>query len=838
MNKPLRILMVEDSENDILAVIQALKQGGYEPIFERVEDAGGMRKALREKTWDVVLCAYRMPKFNGLAALALLKETAVEVPLIILSGAIGEEAAVECMRSGARDCVMTDNLSRLVPAIKRDLKEADSRSRRTRAEMALRESEKRFKSLYQESPIPTFTWQKKGGDFILVDFNRAALQLTDGKVVDQLGSSALELYRDDPQILGDMELCYKEQSVVSRDLVSRHFAPGRILSVHYAPIPPDMIIVHTEDRTERKRAEEDVRAGRAQLSNALEIAHLGHWEYDVAGDLFTFNDQFYKIFRTTAEQVGGYTMPSAEYVRRFVHPDDMAVVGEETRKAIETTDPHFSRQIEHRMLYADGTEGYIAVRFFVVKDGRGRTVKTHGVNQDITERKRAERVLRESEERYRSLFDHSKDAILLTRPDGSILDANPAACEMFGRSLEELKKIGRNGLADTTDPHLHAALSERARKGSEMAEITMLRADGAKFPVEITSAIFVDLSGQQKTSMIIRDVTERKRAEDVILKEKLFSNAVLDSLPDVFYVLDEQGDFVRWNKNQEKVSGYSGEEMSKLRGLAVIAEEDRDAVARAIQEALTGEYVSLEAQLLTKSGKKIPYYVTGKGTVIGDKTYLLGMGIDITERKKNEEHLKIMVESLRKAVGATIQVMVAAVETRDPYTAGHQLRVADLARAIATEMGLSQEEIQGVRMASSIHDIGKLSTPAEILSKPTKLTEFEFSLVKEHARKGYEILKDVETSWPLAEIVYQHHERMDGSGYPRHLKGEEILIEARILNVADVVEAMASHRPYRAGLGIDQALEEIEKNRGAQYDVAVVDACLKLFRERDYQFRP
>lgn len=141
-------------------------------------------------------------------------------------------------------------------------------------------------------------------------------------------------------------------------------------------------------------------------------------------------------------------------------------------------------------------------------------------------------------------------------------------------------------------------------------------------------------------------------------------------------------------------------------------------------------------------------------------------------------------------------------------------------------------------MASSIHDIGKLSTPAEILSKPTKLTEFEFSLVKEHARKGYEILKDVETSWPLAEIVYQHHERMDGSGYPRHLKGEEILIEARILNVADVVEAMASHRPYRAGLGIDQALEEIEKNRGAQYDVAVVDACLKLFRERDYQFRP
>jgi HD-GYP domain-containing protein (c-di-GMP phosphodiesterase class II) len=179
--------------------------------------------------------------------------------------------------------------------------------------------------------------------------------------------------------------------------------------------------------------------------------------------------------------------------------------------------------------------------------------------------------------------------------------------------------------------------------------------------------------------------------------------------------------------------------------------------------------------------------------------------------------------------------MVSAVEARDPYTAGHQARSADLSRAIATEMGLSQDKIDALRMAGSVHDIGKLSIPAEILSKPTKLTEIEFSLIKEHSQKGYDILKDVESPWPLAQIVYQHHERMNGSGYPRNLKGDNILMEARIMAVADVVEAMASYRPNRPALGLDAALEEIEKNSGTLYDNAVADACLRLFREKGYQ---
>ena len=175
------------------------------------------------------------------------------------------------------------------------------------------------------------------------------------------------------------------------------------------------------------------------------------------------------------------------------------------------------------------------------------------------------------------------------------------------------------------------------------------------------------------------------------------------------------------------------------------------------------------------------------------------------------------------------------VETRDPYTAGHQRRVADLARSIATEMNLSVDQIDGIRMAAAIHDLGKISVPAEILSKPTKLTALEFSLIKTHSQSGHDILQDIDFPWPIARMVLEHHERMNGSGYPNGLTGDNLLLESRIMAVADVVESMASHRPYRPSLGIEAALEEIEKNRGVLYDTGAVDACLRVFREKGYQ---
>jgi putative two-component system response regulator len=208
------------------------------------------------------------------------------------------------------------------------------------------------------------------------------------------------------------------------------------------------------------------------------------------------------------------------------------------------------------------------------------------------------------------------------------------------------------------------------------------------------------------------------------------------------------------------------------------------------------------------------------------------------ERRIYRENLEQMVaertSQLKEALDGTIQAIASTVEIRDPYTAGHQLRVAGLTFAIAKEMGLSEDQAEGVRVAGTIHDLGKISVPGEILSKPGQLTELEFRIIKIHPQTGYDILKDMKFPWPLARIVLQHHERIDGSGYPQGLSGENTLLEARVLSVADVVEAMASHRPYRPALGIDRALDEIQQNRGTLYDPVVVDACLKLFKEKGF----
>jgi len=247
---------------------------------------------------------------------------------------------------------------------------------------------------------------------------------------------------------------------------------------------------------------------------------------------------------------------------------------------------------------------------------------------------------------------------------------------------------------------------------------------------------------------------------------------------------------------------------------------------------------TLELELIRKDGSIVPVEVNYSFLRDAEirPVEILAIARDISERKRAQEEVKHSTERLIGALEHAILAMAIIVEMRDPYTAGHQQRVTQLACAIARQMGLSEEQISGLRLAGLIHDIGKVRVPAEILTNPNGLSEPEFMMIKAHPLLGYEILKGIDFPWPVAQIVLQHHERMDGSGYPSGLSGEDIIMEARILAVADVVEAMASHRPYRAALGINKALEEISQNKGVLYDSKAVDACLMLFRDKKFKF--
>jgi PAS domain S-box-containing protein len=338
-----------------------------------------------------------------------------------------------------------------------------------------------------------------------------------------------------------------------------------------------------------------------------------------------------------------------------------------------------------------------------------------------------------------------------------------------------------------------------------------------------------------KKALLLEEATNKS-----LRKSEEHYRFLTNNIPDIIYSIDGGGNIVSVNKSALERFGYTEQEATGKPFLYFVHPEDREILIKAaLKDIVDMRKVTTDLQfrMVTKNGSSYWFEPNASSKFDSNDRYIGEDGVlrDITKRKRAEEELQNTLNSLRKAVSTTIQVLVSAIEVRDPYTAGHQRRTANLACAIAIEMELPPEKVEGIRMAGYIHDIGKLSLPSEILSKPTKLSDIEFALIKEHSRSGYEILKDVESPWPLAEMVYQHHERMDGSGYPRKLQGNDIIIEARILNVADVVEAMASNRPYRPSLGIDSALAEIEKYRGTIYDDAVVDACIRLFREKGFE---
>ena len=655
MDNHLRILMIEDSENDAHLIVRHLQKANYSVEFERVETADRMSAALSDRPWDFIFSDYTMPQFNAFAALKLLQESGRDIPFIVISGTSGEETAVEIMKLGAHDYLMKDTLARLVPVIKREIEDTRSRKQRRMTEKALMESETRFSSLIETardiifslapdgkittlnpsfetvSGWPSAEWigrpfmellfpedipialdrfsrviagepnvftelrvRTKGRGVIQVEVI-VTRRLQNGELIELLGiardvserkEAEMRLRRNEALLSDAMKIArlgpWEQDVVTGKYIFNDHFydvfrttakeVGGYTMSsaeyvkrfvhpddavwvqreIQNSLISPELETSHhlehrmlyangetgyldasifivkdengrltrrygvNQDITARKKAELALRRNEALLSDTMKIASLGPWEYNVERDIFTFNDHFYAIFRTTAADVGGYTMSSAEYTRRFVHPDDVALVGLEIGKALATTDLQYSQRMEHRMIYANGEIGYLEVTIFVVKDKDGHTVRTYGVNQDVTVRKASEKALRESEERYRQFFEDDLTGDFISTVGGKILSCNPAFARIYGfESVEEVLRTNAESFYfSRVDRESLLALLREKRKLEYYEEVAKRKDGKTIYLVSNQFGIFNDKGELVQIKGYIFDNTERRLLED------------------------------------------------------------------------------------------------------------------------------------------------------------------------------------------------------------------------------------------------------------------------------------------------------------------------------------
>ena len=842
INNPqsLRVLMVEDSEDDALLIIRELKKGGYNPVCERVETAAAMKKALKDKQWDIILCDYKLPKFSGEQAIALLKETNIEIPLIIVSGTIGEETAVECMRSGAHDYIMKNNLSRLCPAIARELEEAKVRVQRKRVGEDLEESENKYRLSFENVTDVIYTIDN---DLNILSLSPSVERILGYKPQDFIGRPVSDLGNiltpeSFEQAIADISVILKGETIPAT--IYRFIAKDGTIKYGEVSGSPMMrngkiigIISVARDITDRKMAEEKVRESEEKYRTILENIEDGYYEVDLNGNFTFFNASACRILGYPQEEMMGMNN------RQFTDKENATKLFKTFNEVYRTGQP--AKEFDWQVIRKDGTKRYIEVSVSLQKHSLGKPIGFQGIARDITERKRAEDALQGSEKYFKEITENSSDIIVITDKNGDIKYCSRSTERFTGYKPEEL--IGRNVIRVIHPDDVKRAVGDFGKailaKDSAIPNgFRIVHKDGSERYFEGLGKNFLDNPVVAGFIMNVHDITERKQAEEKLRRSEEKYRNIIENMQEGYFELDRAGNFTFVNEAECRNLGYPREE---LIGMNNRHYQDETTAQKTYQLFIrlyrTGEPVKAsDVEIIRKNGTKgfneisVSLIRDPEGKPIGFR----GISRDITERKQAEEERKQSFERMRKALGATVQSISMIVEMRDPYTSGHQQRVSDLARSIATEMGLSADRKDFIRTASAIHDIGKISIPSEILSKPTKLTDLEFRLIKTHSQSGYDILKDIEFPWPVADVVLQHHERMNGSGYPQGLKGDDILLEARILAIADVVEAIASHRPYRPALGIDLAMEEISGNKGILYDADAVDACLKLFREKGY----
>jgi len=697
------------------------------------------------------------------------------------------------------------------------------------------DSEERFRQLYTLAPNAVVIVNQQGR---ITDWNPAAQQMFGYSEEEAVGQLMHQLiaphrFRDDAvrgfarfeesgsgPLLGkttEIAALRKDGSEFPIELsISAVKLQGRLHAIG---------IIH--DITERKRAEELVSAQHAEIMRA-------RLDWNAVFDSISYpiflHDNEFRVIRANrayAEQAGKpfQEIIGQPYYTSFPKSDKPMPC---CLRAVEKAEGEEEEEV------AIGEAVYRS-RNFAVRNEQGAYLYSVHILEDITERKQMEDTLRESEERYRSLFENMLEGYAYCRmlfEQGTPLDFIYLGVNDAFKKITGLKEVVGKKITEVipgiraSNPELFEIYGRVALTGQPEKFETYIDTLGIWFSVTAYSP------RKEYFVAVFDDITERKQAEE----ELRLRAQLLDGATDSIFVSDFDGNFVYLNEAAWKLRGYTRDELMAINLHTLDTPEYARLIETRIRELMEKGYGTFESAHRRKDGSVMPIEVSARIIESGGRKLVLAATRDVTERKQAEEFQRQSQEQLSAALEDAIGAVAATLEQRDPYTAGHQRRVAQLAAAIGEEMGLAREVIEGIHFGGLIHDLGKISVPAEILGKPGRLSDTELGLIKVHAEAGYQIVKDIAFPWPVADMVRQHHERLDGSGYPQGLKGDEIVLEARILAVADVVEAMSANRPYRPGFGTDAALEEITRGRGTQLDPVAVDACLRIIREKGFVF--
>jgi PAS domain S-box-containing protein len=761
--KELRILILEDALSDAELEEKELRDAGLSFTSLRVDTRAAFERALDEFKPDIVLADYRLPAYSGRDALEYARQTYPHVPFIMATGAMGDEAAVELLKLGAKDYVLKDRLARLAPAIQRVLFEEIGVRNRILAEG-------KYKALFNAAMdgivlIDCETWR-------IVDCN-PEFQEQSGRTLEQLKElTLLEILPPVQRELARKSLLEIQQTEnVRYSEVMIQKPDGKLVPVEFSAKLLDIqrqcfIQCLTRDISKRLRTEQALHESEERFRNIAASAQDAMLMMDHEGKISYWNAAAEKIFGYPAPEVTGQLLHELLAPERYLEQHHKGF--SHFKKTGEG--PVVGKTLELTGLKKDGTEFPLELSLSAIK--QNGLFNAIGIVRDITGRKQAEKALMHANRALRTL----------SASNAALVRANDEP-ELLGAVCRTIVEQGgyRMAWVGYADDNPEQSITPRAWAGVEDADLTSLKLSWAE--------------------------TERGQGP--------MSRAIRSGEPQIMHDILSGRGFEPWR------------ELAVARGFNSVF-----ACALRVGNRIIGSLGIYAAEADS--------FVADEQTLLKELTNDLAFGIETlrirTERDRLQGEQLRHAELLQKSLEQLIQAIADTVEVRDPYTAGHQRRASILAVAIARKMDLSEEKVHGIRLAATIHDLGKLQVPSEILAKPSKLSDIEFMLIKMHPQAGYDILKDVDFPWPIADIVRQHHERLDGLGYPQGLKGGEILLESRIIAVADVVEAMASHRPYRPALGIEAALAEIESGRGSAYDPAVVDACLKLFREGRFAF--